>query len=74
MIARIKAWLKERRIRRFKARFAEAYPDAAEFLSRVSWMDGDNFMIDAWLHVLDVNFYRSLTPEEEKQIRGSFGD
>lgn len=74
MIKRIKARLKERRIKRFKARFAEAYPDAAEFLSRVSWMDGDDFMVNAWLHVHDISFYRSLTPEEEKQIKSGFHD
>ncbi|RXE61760.1 hypothetical protein [Paramuribaculum intestinale] len=50
MIKRFKAWMRERRIRRFRARLKEAYPDAAKFIERIAWLDGtDEYLLNCSL-------------------------
>ena len=39
MIKRFKVWRRERRIRQFRSRLKEAYPDAAKFIERIAWLD-----------------------------------
>lgn len=73
MWKRFKAWMRERRIKRFRARLKEAYPDAARFIERVAWLDGtDEFMIDGKLHAIDYIFYSMATPEELDRFRRQF--
>ncbi len=72
LINKIKAYLKERRIKRFKARLKEAYPDAKKLLDRVSWLSKDEGMINAWIHAHDFTCYRSLSQEEMQLIRDRF--
>lgn len=75
MIKRFRAWLRDRRIKRFKRQFAEAYPDGAKFVNEVLWLNGKKeYIIDAKLHVDDVVVYHQLTPEEEQMIKDSFRD
>lgn len=76
-----KAWAawkeqrKTRRVARFKARFAEAYPDAVKFVEQIIWLNGKKaYIIDAHLHVDDVTVYHQLTEEEQKMIRDWYGD
>lgn len=64
IINHIKNKLRERRIKRFKARLAEAYPDAVKFIEKVAWLDGtDEFMVDGILNVPDVKLW--FTPAQE---------
>ncbi|MBD5244176.1 MAG: hypothetical protein HDS57_01730 [Barnesiella sp.] len=66
MIKRLKAWLKERRIKRFRARLKEAYPDAEKFLSKVAWLDGtDQFIIDGIINVPDILLWTNPAHCEE---------
>lgn len=74
MIKRLKAWLKERRIKRFKVRFTEAYPDAAKFVSKLAWLDGtEDFVIDGKIHVEDVVLWHNPTAEEMQQVNDWLG-
>lgn len=66
-----KAWAawkeqrKARRVARFKAQFAEAYPDAAQFIARLAWLDGtDDFIINGKINVPDVLIWTPPTHEE----------
>ena len=69
LIRRIKERIKARRIRRFKASFKEAYPDAARFMERVAWLDGtDQFVIDATINVPEVLLWTSPAHEESERI------
>ena len=72
MWKRFKTWMRERRIKRFRTRLKEAYPDAAKLFDRVSWLSEDDLMLNAWIHVHDCTAYRSLTPEERQSIEDSF--
>ncbi len=72
MWKQFKAWMRERRIKRFRARLKEAYPDAAKLIERVSWLSEDDLMLNAWIHVHDCSAYRQLTPEEKAAIDRSF--
>lgn len=70
MIKRLKAWLKERRIKRFRRQFADAYPDAEKFTRSIIWLDDKkDYIIPATLHVDDVVIYHQLTPEDEQAIK-----
>lgn len=72
MWKKFKTWMRERRIKRFRARLKEAYPDAAKLCDRVSWLSEDDLMLNAWIHVHDCSVYRQLTPEEKAAIDRSF--
>lgn len=41
-IDKIKTKIRERRIKRFKAHLAEAYPDASKFVRTITWYDDEN--------------------------------
>ena len=65
----LKAWLKERRIKRFRARLKETYPDADRLFSKLAWLDGTNqFFLDGVLVVDDVVAYHVPSEEEQKAI------
>ena len=50
MIKRFKVWRRERRIRQFRSRLKEAYPDAAKFIERIAWHDGtDEYLLNCSL-------------------------
>lgn len=74
-----KAWAawkeqrKARRVARFKAQFAQAYPDAVKFIEQIIWLNGQKaYIIDAHLHVDNVTVYHQLTEEEMDAVKKMF--
>lgn len=70
MIKRFRAWLRDRRIKRFKRQFAEAYPDGAKFFDHLAWLDGTNeFLINGTINVPEVLIW---TPPAHETIDTDF--